>query len=98
VYDFIDIGGDLSTNDCTYESHQAVRLAQVSAPNSLHHDEKRVVDLVVQFLGAELAAQVVPNTTSKEPVKIFQSGLIAALDSRHELMPVNVAGNRRRRL
>ena len=54
--DLVNMRGHLAAHNSADKSHQSRRFPQLSASNRLNHHDKGVVDLVVQFLRAELAA------------------------------------------
>jgi hypothetical protein len=45
-------------HDRSDKSHQPLGFAEVAAPNRLDHNKKGIVDFVVEFLRAQLAAEV----------------------------------------
>ncbi|MDQ6708269.1 MAG: hypothetical protein M3Z85_20110, partial [Acidobacteriota bacterium] len=40
----VDVPGNLSAHDCADETHQAVRLSQISAADGLDHDQETIVN------------------------------------------------------
>src|SRR6185312_13880765 len=89
----IDVGGHLAPYNCAHKAHQPLRLAQVAALDRLNDDKEGVVNAVVQFLGAKLAAQKEANAPGEDPVEILHPTRIPTLDAIDEIRPVYAAGS-----
>ncbi len=61
LYGFVNVRGYLAADNRTDKSHEPLRLAKFPAADCLHHHHKYVMDLVVQFLDPQLAAQIEAN-------------------------------------
>ena len=72
------------------KSHQTRRLAQLPTPDRLDHDDKGIVNLVVQFLGAQLAAQIEPDSLGKELIKLLHAVGFAQSDPVNQYHPFGV--------
>ena len=92
VNSIVNIRSYLAAYHGSYETHQAVRLPQFSTPDGLDHDDKSVVNLIIQFLVPQLPAQIITDAAAEQPVKLLHAGFIAAMYAFHQILPVDWVG------
>jgi hypothetical protein len=87
--DFFDEIRDLAADDRADKPHQAFWFAKFTALNRLDHNDKCVMDAVVDILTAQLADDHELDAAGEEAVELLEGSGFVALDTRDKLMPVN---------
>src|SRR5450755_473287 len=88
VNHLVDMRSYLAPDDSPDKTHQALRLPKFAATDGLYHDEKSIVDLVVQLLGSQLTAQVIADALGEKLVQLLHTGLFPVVDAFHQIGPV----------
>lgn len=91
----VDMGGDLAPDNGTDEAHEAGGVPQIAAAQGLYDDEEGVVDLILEFLGAELAAKVEADAAREDTIEVLHAGSVAGLNALDEFVEVDLAGSGR---
>jgi hypothetical protein len=86
----IDMRGHLSSYNGSDKSHEAMRIAQFPSPDRLHDHHEGVVDLIVQLLRSQLAAQVEADPLGKERVQLFQAVGFSRSDALDQIGPSRI--------
>jgi len=64
----VDMPGHLPPDHRSDETHQPLRLPEFSLAHGLHDDQERVMNLILQVLRSQLAAQVETDAPGEHPI------------------------------
>jgi hypothetical protein len=90
----VNVGRHLPPHDRPYESHQPLWLPKFASADRLHDHHECIVDLVVQFLGSELAAEVEAYPLGKQEIQLLHTVSFAGLNAGYQLCPIGVGSIR----
>ena len=77
----IDVSGHLPSDHRPHKTHQSLGIAKFSTAYGLHHDQKRIMNLILQVLRSQLTAQVEAHASGENFVKFLHARLVFGLDS-----------------
>src|ERR1017187_3467057 len=79
--------GHLAADDSTHVPHQPLGLTQIAFLDGLDDDQEKIMDLIVEILRPNLAAEIEADSLRKHAVEILQSRGLSAPNSFHEFSP-----------
>ena len=90
VDSIVDIGRHLAPYDGANEAHEALGLAKGTAPNGSNDDQEDIVNLVVQLLAAEPAAEIESYPAGEDLIEFGRGLWVAPADTADEFRPVYI--------